>query len=111
MDDSPGSDSDSNEAPGSYNEEHMLGSESPWWYSDTESDARGPDPYYNNPPDDDFFDESDLESDGVKSEVDDGTNSDNDSDESRPTTGQRLRLRQRQRWPQRRLGLSLVTRR
>lgn len=60
-----------NEAYRKDNKEEKLGSESPWrnqdqieldWDSDeTESDARGPDPHYNNPLGDDlFFDEEEI---------------------------------------------------
>ena len=51
-DDNLGSDLDSNDGPGGHNEEDMLGSKSgsemPWRHSkEAESDARGPDRYYN----------------------------------------------------------------
>jgi hypothetical protein len=89
-DDSPGGDSDSSnmpgdDAPGSPNKDDMLGSELSWhsWDSEAESDARGPDPYYNDDVDLDFdVDEVDdlLAYNGAKSgDSNDGAKSDDSS--------------------------------
>jgi hypothetical protein len=77
-DDNPGSSSDSDDATGSYSDEDMylLGSDSEQDSEQTESDARGPDRYYNNryPLDD---------SDGLYFESD-SANSDSDSASANP---------------------------
>ena len=91
-DDNPGSNPDPDDAPGSYNEEDMLGSESSAFSEQTESDARGPDLYYNDPlrlfGEDSSFD-TDL-GDGAKSDdsdSNDGAKSDDSNDGSDNDSG------------------------
>ena len=74
-DDNPGNNPDLVDEPEGYSEDEMLGSESPWDAEQMESDARGPDRYYNNPPEEGSDDEGDgAKSDDAKSKLsnDDG---------------------------------------
>jgi hypothetical protein len=91
----PGSDANLDDEPGGYNKEDMLGSKSPqvsektesdWGFgSEMESDARGPDRYYNSPPDEDFFDSAEDvfyydSEDDLYHDEDDGNGNGGDND-------------------------------
>jgi hypothetical protein len=69
LDDAPSGDLD--DAPGDdYDEfEGMLGSESPWNSEQLGSDGRGPDPYYNNPPEDDKSGDNAVKSEQASAET------------------------------------------